>query len=256
MGKTAKYLLVTILTLLVLFTAAVAICARLDFFTVKDVYILNNNKYEDSYFDDISGSYIGYNGFRSLYRKVSSLKDLLFALALRDHNTEADYLKKSPYISSIKISFNPPSGIRIDVMERREAFIISFLDRKLLLSSDFIILGESTGKSLPEITGADITNYEIGSRVRIDGDVESILIQIQSAGVYKGRSVLEKINRICFEEGLKLVLSTGTEVFFGDYEDIDYKMKCLNDIYYEYLYEHSGGRLDLSDKDMKVYHPG
>lgn len=256
MGKTAKYLLVTILTLLVLFTAAVAVCSRLGFFTVNDVYILNNNKHEDSYFADTAKSYIGVNGFKSLYRNVSSVKDILFALALRDHYAEVRYIEKSPYINSIKISFNPPSVIKIDVIERREAYIISFLDRQLLVSSDFIILGENNGKSLPEITGAVVTNYETGSEIKLDAQIRTILAQIQNASVYKGRSVFEKINRICFDEGLKLVLDTGTEVEFGNAEDIDYKMKCLNDIYYEYLYEYSGGRLDLSDKDKKVYNPG
>jgi hypothetical protein len=256
MGKTAKYLLVTILTLLVLFTAAVTVCAHLDFFTVKDIYILNNYKYDDSYFTGTTQRYSSINGFRSLYGNVSSVRELLYALALRDHSSETAYLKSSPYIKSIKVSFNPPSGLKIDVMERQETYIIRFLDRELIISSDFIILGENNGKSLPEITGAALTNYETGSEIRLSEEIKTILIQIKSASVYKGRSVFEKISRISFEDGLKLMLVTGTEVVFGSSADIDYKMKCLNDIYYEYLYEHSGGSLDLSDKDMKVYHPG
>jgi hypothetical protein len=256
MEKTAKYLLITMLAILILFAISVAICAFIDFFNIDSIQIINNERFDDSrYLSEISG-FIGKNGFRIIVGDIDSLKSFFMAFALRNTKAEQNYISNDPYVAGAKVSFLPPDKIVVDIIERKESFRITFLDKIVYLSKDLVVLGGEADCDVPEITGVDVISCEEGETVSLGSDAENALDGIYENSVYQGKDILDKISRIDFSSGLTLLMSNNVCVVFGDASDMEYKMKCLNEIYYEYLHEYSDGILDLSDKSRKVYSPG
>lgn len=255
MGKTAKYLLGTILIIFVAFVISVVICILVDSLNVKRIEILNNERFDDAYYMSEVADLAGVNGIKVLFGDIVSIKSFFMIFALRDYKIEQQYMVKNPFVRNVKVRFVPPDKIQVEIFERKESYKLSFLDREIYLSKDLIVLGEELGKEVPELTGLNITTYELGEMIPLNNEKKKALSEIFENSVYNGRSISDKIIKIDFEDNLEMVLSNGVTVIFGGYDDIKYKMHCLNEIYYEYLYEYSSGKLDISDKDTKIYSP-
>ncbi len=256
MEKIAKYLLLTVLSVIIIFAISVFACSFIDYFNVDSVEISGNKKYEDEHYLERVSRYMGRNGFGTLFKSVGSLDSLLMLFALRDRQTEKGYLNQDPYVINAKVSFVPPNKVKVEVFEREENFMIRFLEKDIYISKDLTVLGEGMDLQVPEIRGLDVSSCEAGEKIGLSEDVTGILYEIYDHSVYRGRSILDSIEAITFGDKLVFLMRNGVEIILGPMTDMEYKMKCLNDIYYEYLYENNGGSLDLSDKDRKVYCPG
>ena len=255
MGKTAKYMLGTIIIIFIIFAISVVICLLVDSFNVRSVKISNNERFDDAYYLTEVRDLIGMNGFKVLFGDIVSVKSFFMIFALRDNKIEQEYMAKNPFVKNAKVNFIPPDKIRVEIIERQESYRMSFLDRKVFLSKDFIVLGEESEKEVPELMGLNITTYELGKMIPLENEKKKVISEIFENCVYNGRSILDKIESIDLENELHINLKNGVVVVFDGYEDIEYKMQCLNEIYYEYLFEYSSGKLDLSDKDTKIYSP-
>jgi hypothetical protein len=256
MEKIAKYLLLTVLSIIIIFAVSVFACSFIDYFNVDSIIISGNKKYEDEHYNERVSKYMGRNGFGTLFKSVGSFDSLLMLFALRDRQTEKSYLTQDPYVMNAKVSFVPPNKVKVEVFEREENFMIRFLEKEIYISKDLTVLGEGMDLQVPELKGLNVSSCEAGEKIGLSEDVTGVLFEIYDNSVYRGRSILDNIETIVFGESLIFVMRNGVEIVMGSLTDMDYKMKCLNDIYYEYLYENSGGKLDLSDKDRKVYCPG
>jgi hypothetical protein len=256
MEKAAKYLLGTVLIIFVIFIILVAVCAFIDFFNIKSIQIVNNERFDDTHYTDEVSDLIGKNGFGTLIGDIDSIKSFMMVFALRDNKIEQYFKLNDPYVDSVKVSFLPPDKLMVEIAERQECFSISFLDKTIFLSRDLVVLGETSGSNVPEIKGVKIISCEEGRKMALDSGITTALDEIFENSVYQGKDIFEKIRQIDFSDGLMLVMDNNVSITFGSCDDIAYKMKCLNEIYYEYLSGYSNGNLDLSDKNRKVYCPG
>lgn len=207
--RTLKFLmLMLLLTLIYLFAF------KTNFFNIKDIKVVGNNK-------------INYN---QIVKASMCMEDEnIFKI---NKNSGEEALEELPYIKKAEIKRQLPKGIVIDIEEREEIVAISHIGSFIYIDKEGYILSieEKDEKiDLPQIFGLDLTELQLGKNVfqQIEDDnvIDFILLSNKAELLSKMRYInLSNKNSVMIE------LKDGIRVAFGPLNNVKYKMSFLFEI--------------------------
>lgn len=207
-----RFFLRTIL-LFFLFSITSILALNSDFFTIEGIKVLGNNKISAETLIDGSSISIGENIFKINIRTIK--KDLATL----------------PYIKEINIKRKLPKEIIIDIIERKEIIQIKSISSYFLMDIDGYILDivEERAIDLPLLIGIDIENSKVGSNIS-----ELIEREEKLEFIKEGHAIqlLNKIKDIDMEDynNINIELIGGITVAFGTLDNVEYKLRILNEI--------------------------
>lgn len=137
-------------------------------------------------------------------------------------------IKKLPYIENARIKKVFPNLLNINVEEDYPLFFQNIDGTDFYISNKGILLGEDIGEydktSLKEIKGANLRK-EIGENFTGSDASLNFLRSIQ------GFSYFNEVNQLNLENKAQIgIMLNDIDVKFGDLNDIDYKLKILDNI--------------------------
>lgn len=213
--KKKKLGLVIILLLLFLSTFII-LYTQTTFFNVKNVDVIGNSTIEKEKIIMASGLIMGEN----IFKVNTSLME--------------DNLLLHPYIKSIEVSRKFPNKIKIDVLERRELSVISYVNSYIYIDEEGIvlnILSKRKEDKLPILMGLNIEKVNIGEKIVLNRDknIDDILNFLDTC---KKITLFKKIRKLEFNKDFKvnMYLRQDTEVAIGYLNNVKYKLEFLNSI--------------------------
>jgi cell division protein FtsQ len=188
---------------------------KTDFFNVKSIVVVDNSQLTIEQIQVASGA-IGENIF-----------------ALRQKDVKAN-LELHPYIKQAEVSKKYPSGLKIEVIERREVLEIKDGDTYVYVDEDgkvLKVLAKPLGKKLPILKGPTIQNYEIGDDAVFENQ-EAIQTALSILGEAESLGYLEDVDEIVIKGENDLIIRTnlGINVAFGEVDAIKYKISFIHEI--------------------------
>lgn len=139
---------------------AIVFATKSNFFIVKKVSILGNPVMSGEDVQKKTDNIIGQNIF------------------FINKNTIINEVKKDPYVGSVEITRRYPNQVNINISEKQAQFYIQKDSMKYILDDDGILLEKTDNvdnRSLIEISGVDLKNIEVGSRISDDNRTLKLL---------------------------------------------------------------------------------
>ncbi len=219
---------------------------KTDFFNVTVIEVINNNKLTNDEIIMASGLVRDENIF---IINISDLENNLTTL---------------PYIKEADIKRSLPNKIIMNVKERVDFMIISYIGSVLCLDNEGVLINISTtkeNKNIPIINGLQINNPQLGNKLLLNDDeniddIVNFLKLSDIVGLYEEIDEIEYINNKLINFRLK----TGTTVAFGGLNNVKYKLRFVVEILNK-LYESgdlnednaSRGFIDLTQGEDAVF---
>lgn len=124
---------------------------NLDIFSIKTVLVENNNVFTEEDIIQMSGVIFGINTFKIKTKDIS------------------ERILAHPYIKEVKIKRQLPDKISIVVEERKEAAIVFFLDRCIVLDDEgYALKTVDSNPYLTIIEGLNIEDFTIGEKLEVN----------------------------------------------------------------------------------------
>ena len=219
---------------------------KTDFFNVTAIEVINNNKLNNDEIIMASGLVKGENIF------IINISDL-------ENN-----LTKLPYIKEVDIKRSLPNKIIMNIKERTDFMIISYIGSFLYLDNEGVLINISItreNKNIPIINGLQINNPQLGDKLLLNDDenIDDIVNFLKLSNVV---GLYDEINEIEFinNKDINFRLETGTTVAFGGLNNVKYKLRFVVEIINK-LYESgdlnednaSRGFIDLTQGEDAVF---
>ena len=158
---------------------------------------------------------------------------------------------KYPYLSKVEIKRSWPSKLKINIVEKSAKCYITMHNEYFLLSDDLLVVEKSTTpyneKDLVELTCKDISYCVVGKQLRFtnNGSYEAYENLYNAMEKY---GLVEKVDSIYLETrfDISFVYDGRIEVYIGDCEDADMKMKFFKGILTK-LDDDAEGYLDITN---------
>ncbi len=225
-----------IIIFLLLFILALFLFVSLktDLFNITQIQVSGNKKTPEDKIVKASGTIKNENIFKL---NIKSIKK---------------NIKSLPYIKEVKIKRELPNKILINVKEREERIMMSYVGSLIYLDEEGYILSiedEKKEEVCPELIGPKIRKLELGDNL-FDSHDEFKSIK-GFINLSNDINILETFNKIDVsdENNIVVQLKNGTKVVFGDFNNIKYKLSFLDSILkdmdekkknYEYIYLNKG----------------
>lgn len=213
-------LLLFVLTLVLLYLFAF----KTDFFNIRSIKVVGNKKLSYDQVIKASMCNMGENIFK-INRKKGK-----------------ESLERLPYIKDAKIKRNLPKEIIIEIDERKEIAIISYIGSFLYIDKEGNILNIEEKKDkveLPRIFGLELEELEVGDNIysTLEQGIEELITYSEQLDLIK----LMKYINFADNNNIMVELKDGIKVAFGPLNNVKYKLSFLNKILN-----------DIEKKDIKV----
>lgn len=210
--KKTKLIVVTLILLLAIFFIVVT---QTDIFNVKKISVSGNSEVPKDKIALASGIVMGENIFKL---NIKSAKENLLL---------------HPYIKNANIKRDYPDKINIKIDERQEIAFIKHMNTYVYIGFDGLVLDvldEQKENKVPLLTGIDIENPSIGSRIIYKKKKEKESKQIKDlVESLSKEGIKSQTKEIVFKgKNIDLKLESGTKIAFGGPFNIEYKMKFLD----------------------------
>ena len=140
-------------------------------------------------------------------------------------------ISKLPYIKNIEIKRKFPSTVLFNIEERVGVLQTKSISTILLVDIEGFVLEQldSIDEQLPNITGFDLNNIEIGDNIFLESNKEEIIDFIVQSNEAK---ILNKSSEIDMTllDNINIQLINGISVAFGTLDNVKYKLSLLNEI--------------------------
>ena len=140
-------------------------------------------------------------------------------------------ISKLPYIKNIEIKRKFPSTVLFNIEERVGVLQTKSISTILLVDIEGFVLEQldSIDEQLPNITGFDLNNIEIGDNIFLESNKEEIIDFIVQSNEAK---ILNKSSGIDMTllDNINIQLINGISVAFGTLDNVKYKLSLLNEI--------------------------
>ncbi len=148
---------------------------------------------------------------------------------LREKSAAERMQEQLPWVKQVEISRNLPDTVVITIDERRPAGYVITADGYWLIDNHAVYLDytEQPTEKYPLISGIDSGNVIAGAPLD-SAERRKALQNLFSSLPGENNLEIEKIN---FEKSYNLIVHTvdGLEIWFGDGEDIDYKLRLIEE---------------------------
>ena len=143
-------------------------------------------------------------------------------------------LLSHPYIKDVVISRKLPNRIILDVQERDEYAIISYMGSYIFVDQELIALKVTDGylsQELPLITGIEFQSLKLGEVVVAvnQSNLANIIKVLAAAKVTDMLDVISEVNA-SEESNFRIITIDGIEVLLGDADNPVYSMLVLKDV--------------------------
>ncbi|MBS4535409.1 FtsQ-type POTRA domain-containing protein [Clostridium sp. D2Q-14] len=228
--KRKKRLIIIIILIFLISILSILLLTQTTFFNVENIEIKGNSIVKKDEILMASGINEGENIFRISIKKTESS------------------LLKHPYIKEVKINRRFPNKIIIDLVERKDTLAYEINDTYIIMDSEGYvvnILSEFKNKNIPLIKGDKEINAKVSEKIDFEdySFLEDILYMLsicnQNDFSFNIHNILQE------KEGIILELNLGTYIAFGRLDDVEYKLRLMNEII-----------KDLQDKEIfpeKIY---
>lgn len=139
-----------------------------------------------------------------------------------------------PYIKEATLERKLPRKLIIQVKEREEYAIISYMGGFIFVDMEAVILKSSDSylfDQLPLVTGLEIESYKVGEKISAQNDsqLQDSLILIEAAKLTDMTDYISEID-ISDTDVLRIFTIDGTEVLLGEGNNHIYSMLALKDV--------------------------
>ena len=141
-----------------------------------------------------------------------------------------ELLEKQAYVKSVKIKRKFPNSIIINLVERKEILQLKKISSYLIIDEDGYILNilDEKIEGLPYLMGIDVNDKNISDNIFENKDN----INMEFVKFSYELDLLSKIKEITMEDvnAVKILLNDGISIAFGALDNVEYKLKLLNEI--------------------------
>jgi Cell division septal protein len=248
-----------LITLFALAIAAVIFTALSPLFNIKSVEVKGSLYYNKETLVGISGITAGENGFKKLSCKPLDLFKFRFS------TIEKIIEDKCPYIKNVKVKFEIPSTIVIDVAERTAVFSVLHKGTSLLIDREgyvLEVLTEGNKSKLPVLKGLDFPAFKLGSKLEL-AKKEALTDALKVMDVIIENDKTYKINMYKLIDSIdtgdtssiKISLDSRIVVNIGDLQDLNYRISATKTFYDKNIKKSEKGALDFTSGERPVFSP-
>lgn len=177
------------------------------YFAISRIEVTNNQRISAQRVSEISGVSIG----QSLLT-VSSLK-------------VNEKVKQEPWIRKVDIIRKLPNVLELKVSERVPIAMLGAANGRFLMDRDSVVIALAQGETLPIIVAEGVKNAEVNKRVD-NAQFQVGLSYIASMPEQMQRQMQEV--RVDSQNKIIAMTTGGTQINYGDLEDVDKKNYVLN----------------------------
>lgn len=211
-----------------------------DYFDISEIHVVGNAVYSKDYILDKSQVEVG--------QKIFSI----------DRSRVRDIIDDEIYVESVRIIYELPDKILIEVTERQEKYQVYYNNLYIVTDHDGVVLRISSEKN-ELITIESFTNvlYNVGESIQFAG-VDNIYDVFQAIDYIKSDFDSDTVKSLSIDSGNSFLLSTeyGTSIRIKLDEDIKYQivfaMKIINERLNNNLVV-TNGLIDFTKGDSPVY---
>ncbi|MCR2042890.1 cell division protein FtsQ/DivIB [Anaerosalibacter massiliensis] len=201
---------------LMIFFIFIMISFKTNLFNISSMEVEGNENLSEEEVVNAAGNYENENIFRVNTKKMEM------------------NLKYHPYVKEANVKRKYPDKLVIKVLERKEKFIIPYMESYVYSDDEGIILrieSEADTKKIPAIKGIDIERPKVKDEVIVknDRDLNNLKEIIQTADEFKLLHQIESIN-LSKKENINIELRNGIKVAFGPSNNVKYKLRYLYSI--------------------------
>ncbi|MDF2675808.1 MAG: FtsQ-type protein [Bacillota bacterium] len=230
------------------------------FFTaaVIVVFCIYYGYYQTPYFNLVGIDVIGNKSYDSNYIIEKSEIELGNKILEVNKEEVKEKLEKEVYINNVRVAYELPNRIYIEISERQERYQILFNNEYIVTDNEGKVLNIYNEKS-ELITIESLSNviYNIGENISIDGikDIKSIFLAAEYCLNEYGEGI---INKITVSENNSIILNTkyGTKIKVSLSDDINYQISFAMNIINDRLNNNltvASDLIDFTKGDSPVY---
>ncbi|MBS4540084.1 FtsQ-type POTRA domain-containing protein [Clostridium sp. D2Q-11] len=213
--KKKKRLTLLILSLLLLAILFIIVLTQTTFFHIKNIDIEGNNVLNDEKVLLASGLNIGENVFKI------------------DIDTAENNLLRHPYIKDVEINRRFPDRVNVELKERKETLVYNNNGTYIYIDNEgyvLNILSELKEKQLPILKSDEKIIVKTSEKINFEkfAPIKKILQMLNLCNKNKYSFVIQSI--VQKEDDITLVLNSGTNIAFGRLNDIEYKLRLIDEI--------------------------
>jgi cell division protein FtsQ len=244
-------IIIAVVTLIVIF-------ARSSFFTVENISVSGNKKYQTNEIILRSGLVTGGNVFKMLGEKPKNL----FSLGFKDR--EIAVSESMPYIKAISIKPSLPKSIKIKVSERTPFCILETKGTSILIDKEGYALENLKDQKDKyfKILGISLDSYKIGYEVQFKNkDLLTDLLAFCDAINKNDKDfklkLYDKLTAVDLSEPntITAVFENRVTVRFGDMEEIERKIEFFRQLFVNNITAKQKGTLDFTKGNDPYFTP-
>lgn len=204
------------LVFLVLVATCVYFIFRTSIFNINEVIVKGNEQIETEKVILASGIEKGINIFKL------------------NKSAVIENIKMHPYVKEVRVFRKLPDKIVIDIVERKEAFIVKTMNTFVYVDEEGIILNvlsEKNNLDISELNGFSINNVIIGNNLKLEdeistSDILNFIDRCSKASILNQISIIKKDK----EDELVITLKNGINIEFGNLKEIEHKLAFIKSI--------------------------
>lgn len=187
-----------------------------DLMNLKEIELIGNEKIESEEIIDVSNLVINRNIFKYNIEEIE--KNIL-------HH---------PYMKAVNVKRKFPNTIRINVKEREEYAIISYMGSYIFIDEEKIVLRASDSYIANDnilITGVKLDNFKLGESIHTinEKELDTVMELLKAAGMTSIFNMISEIT-ISNKNDIRLITLDGAEVLLGEGRNPAYLMVALDEI--------------------------
>ena len=233
MRTSFKFLIIMLLLL-----AFGALILSSEFFSIKDIYVLGNNKVLKSNIISSSKIQYGQNIFR--INKKSIMRGIF----------------EDPRIKGVRVKRTLPSSIYLDVIEREVVALIPYLGSFLNIDDEAVIteITDIEGqREAPIVEGLEFNDFKIGEALEIE-NLEGLDVALKVVSALQHSKLHEETISVNIEDLDSIVITTrtGIRIYICD-NKIDYRIQMAKEIVEDLLKSNEMGIIDMRHDGNPIF---
>lgn len=174
-------------------------------------------------------------------------------LVLYNQSKAEKLLISDPYIADANISLQLPDTMNITIEERLVRGYVPYMGAYLYIDMEGRVLETQSTYSdaLPVVTGLKFTSFQLGELLPVE-NAEALTVMLQISKLIEKYELLDHVLEVDVSDANNIVVFVnGVQVYLGDVERIDQKVRYMAEIIAT-IPEEDRGSLDLSDLDKPL----
>lgn len=244
----------------VLIVVLVITFARSSFFVVDKINVTGNKKYESNKIILQTGLVTGRNVFKMLGEKPKNL--ILF----RFQDLEKNIYAEMPYVKHVSIRPSLPKAISIKITERSPFCVVELSGTSLLVDKEGYALeavksADFKGKYFT-VSGVNAEKYKLGQAIQFKNidSLDNVLEFCNLLSKLDKESELKMYGKItAFDlselNAITVRFEDRITVKFGDFDDMEYKIRFFKQLYNNNITNGQKGTLDFTRSKNPYFVP-